>query len=131
MNQNGFRQLNFSGLGCWITLFAAVWLLGALGLGWLVKSFVILIALLILAPVVAFLGFRWWLRRNLVTAQCPVCQAEVSGISGMQATCLSCGTQLKAEAGEFKRAAPEGTIDIDAVEVNVEAVELPPADSEK
>ncbi|MFE4107545.1 hypothetical protein [Almyronema epifaneia] len=130
MNQNDFRQLNFSGLGCWLTLFAFVWLLGALGLGWLIKSFLVLMVLLILAPVVAFLGFRWWLRRNLVSAQCPVCQAEVSGINGMQATCLNCGTQLKAENDTFKRATSEGTIDIEAVEVNVEAVELPPAEQD-
>ncbi|NJL86489.1 MAG: hypothetical protein HC886_11735 [Leptolyngbyaceae cyanobacterium SM1_1_3] len=128
MNQNDLRQLNFSGLGCWLTLFATVWLLGALGLGWLIKSFLVLMVLLVLAPVVAFLGFRWWLRRNLVVAQCPVCNAEVTGVSGMQATCLNCGTQLKAEANQFKRVVSEGIIDIDAVEVNVEAVELPPSE---
>ncbi|NJL37292.1 MAG: hypothetical protein HC899_11525, partial [Leptolyngbyaceae cyanobacterium SM1_4_3] len=64
MNQNSYKnlQLNLSGFSFWLTLFAVVWLLGSIGLGWLVKSFFILIGLLLITPAIAFLGFRWWLQ---------------------------------------------------------------------
>ncbi|MEO0488037.1 MAG: hypothetical protein AAF215_32125 [Cyanobacteria bacterium P01_A01_bin.123] len=131
MNSNGFKQiqLNWSGVGCWLSAIAVVWLLGALGLGWIVKSVVVLIFLLLLAPIVAFIGFRWWLQRNLVEGDCPVCGFHMTGLRGAQTPCLNCSTLLKVEQGQFKRATPDGTIDVDAVEVEVvaETIEqLPP-----
>lgn len=120
MNPNGLKtlQLNLSGLGCWLTVIGVVWLLGAIGLGWLVKSALVLLLLLFLAPVLLFLGFRWWLQRNLVQGNCPVCRYELTGINGIQSPCPSCGTVLTVKDGQFIRPTPTGTVDVDAVEVS-------------
>ena len=111
-------QFNFSRLAGWLTLFLAIWLLGSVGLGWLVNSFVILVGLLISAPVVAFIWFRWWLQRNLVQAQCPVCNYELMALNRTQLQCPSCGELLKVEQGKLNRLTPPGTIDVQAVEVS-------------
>ncbi|WP_017301797.1 hypothetical protein [Nodosilinea nodulosa] len=123
MNQNNFNQIrvNLSGLGCWLTLIGVVWLLGAVGLGWLVKSLAVLIVLLLAAPVLGFIGLRFWLRRNLVQGPCPVCSTALTGIKGTETRCLSCGTPLHTEADGFTRVTEAGTIDITAVDVTVDA----------
>ncbi len=110
-------QFNFSNLARWLTLLAVIWLLGSVGLGWLVNSFLILVGLLLLAPVLAFVGFRWWLQRNLVQNQCPVCRYEFTGLNQTQLQCPSCGEPLKVDQGQFNRLTPPGTIDVQAVEV--------------
>jgi hypothetical protein len=119
VNQNGPNQiqLNFSGIGCWLMAIGIIWLLGAVGLGWIVKSLAVLVVLLILAPVFLFLGVRFWLKRNLVQAECPVCATSLTGLKGAQTLCPSCGTPLQVEANGFHRLAQEGTIDVDAVDV--------------
>lgn len=124
MDSNGFKQLrlNFSGIGCWLTLIAIAWLLGAIGLGWLVKSFLVLLVLLTLAPIVGFVLFRWWLQRNLVQGNCPVCSFSLTGLNNTESICPNCGTSVKAENGEFKRTTPEGTIDVDVVEVSADVL---------
>lgn len=131
MNQNGLNQLklNLSGLGCWIGLFALIWLLGSVGLGWLVKSVAVLGLLLVLAPIVAFIGLRWWLGRNLVQGNCPNCQAPVAGFKERPTLCTNCGTPLQVTAQGFQYASAEGTIDVDAEAVDVEAVEVEVMDS--
>jgi ssDNA-binding Zn-finger/Zn-ribbon topoisomerase 1 len=125
VNQNGFKSLEFnlSGIGFWLTAFAIIWLLGAVGLGWLVKSFLILMGLILLTPVIAFLGFRWWLKRNLVEDACPVCRYESAGINGMQLRCPNCGEPLKVESKHFHRMTPPGTVDVDAIDVSVKQLE--------
>lgn len=110
-------QFNFSNLTRWLLILAVIWLLGSVGLGWLVNSFLILVGLLVLAPVAAFVGFRWWLQRNLVQNQCPVCRYEFTGLNRTQLKCPSCGEQLTVEQGQFNRLTPPGTIDVQAVEV--------------
>ena len=124
MNQNGFNQIrfNFSGIGCWLTVIGLIWLLGAVGLGWVVKSIAVIAVLVMLAPVFIFLGLRFWLKRNLVQADCPVCATGLTGIKGAETLCPSCGTPLKVEADGFKRPVQSGTIDVDAVDVTVEVV---------
>jgi len=119
VNPNGFKniQVNVSGLGCWLVLFGIIWLCGIVGLGWLVKSIFALILLIALAPVVIFLGFRWWLQRNLVQDQCPVCGYQLTGMKGMQIQCPSCGEVLKTESGTFQQVSAVGSIEVDAVEV--------------
>lgn len=132
VNSNSFKQLQiaFPGLGCWLTIIALAWLLGAVGLGWLVKFSAILLLMLFLAPVVAFVGIRWWLQRNLVQSPCPVCSFGLTGLAGVQSVCPSCGTALKAENGAFHRVNHEGSgnvaevVDVEAVEVSVDV--LPP-----
>ncbi|HEY9762271.1 MAG TPA: hypothetical protein V6D07_07070 [Trichocoleus sp.] len=125
MNPNEFRQIrfNFSGVGCWLTLIAGAWLLGAVGLGWIVKSVLVLVVLLLIAPVLAFVGFRWWFKRNLVQGKCPTCGYDLTGLNGTQSACPSCGTAIEAKDGQFLRTAAEGTIDVAAVEVPVEVLQ--------
>lgn len=107
----------------WLLLFA--WLLGAIGLGWLVKFSIILVGLVILVPIVGFFGLNWWLTQNVVQGDCPVCGAEVSGIRGSQIACNSCGESLQVGVGTFTRSAQEGTIDVTAVDVlDVTAVDV-------
>ncbi len=117
-------QLNFSGLGCWLTALGLFWLLGAVGLGWVIKSLAVLVVLGLAAPVLGFIGLRFWLRRNLVQSPCPVCNTPLTGIKGAETVCLNCGTPLQAEADGFSRLNEAGTIDVtavDVVEVTVDA----------
>lgn len=124
MNPNDPRlQINSSGIGCWLTLLAIFLLLGSVGLGWLVKSFLIAIALIVIIPIVGWFGFRWWLRRNIIESQCPVCSYEFTGFNDTQCRCPSCGEPLKVEQGHFSRLTPPGTIDVEAVEVSVREIE--------
>ncbi|MFH7028604.1 MAG: hypothetical protein ACHBN1_25225 [Heteroscytonema crispum UTEX LB 1556] len=116
-------QLNLLNLRPWLTLLAVIWLLGSLGLGWLVNSLLIIVGLLLLAPVLAFVGFRWWLQRNLVNDQCPVCAYEFTGLNNTPLQCPNCGEQLLVQHGHFRRFTPEGTIDVTAVEVQAKSVE--------
>jgi hypothetical protein len=125
MNQNSFKnlQFNLSGLNFWLTLLAIVWLLGSLGLGWIIKSFAIILGLIIIIPIVGFIGFRWWLKRNLVEAACPVCSFELAGINGTEMRCANCGEPLKVELGRFLRLTPPGTVDVEAIEVSAKQIE--------
>lgn len=125
MNQGSPKtfQFNLSGLSFWLTLLLIVSFLGAAGLGWLVKSFLIVVGLLLLAPVIAFFGFRWWLKRNLVQDQCPVCAYEFTGLNRTDCQCPNCGETLKIDQGHFIRLTPPGTIDVEAVEVSAKRLE--------
>jgi ribosomal protein S27E len=113
-------QLSFPRLASWLIPFLVIWLLGSVGLGWLVNSFIILMGLLLLAPVLAFVWFRWWLQRNLVQAQCPVCNYELTALNRTQIQCSNCGELLKVEQGKLNRLTPPGTIDVQAVEVSAQ-----------
>lgn len=116
-------QISFSTLSRWLTLLVIFSLLGSLGLGWLVNSFLILVGLLLITPLLAFFGFRWWLQHNLVQNNCPVCRYEFTGLSRTQLQCPNCGEPLKVEQGQFNRLTPPGTIDVQAVEVPSQTVE--------
>ena len=116
-------QFNFANLSRWLTLLVVISLLGSVGLGWLVNSFLILVGLLLITPVIAFVGFQWWLQRNLVQNSCPVCNYEFTGLNRTQLQCPSCGEPLKVEQGQFNRLTPPGTIDVQAVEVSTKPVE--------
>ena len=135
-------QINFSGIGCWLTVFAVIWLLGAVGLGWIVKSIAFLFVLIVAAPILAFIGFRWWLNRNLIQSDCPVCQTPLAGLNHSQLICPNCQTPLQATKEGFERFTPDGTVEVsavdvtegsanstDAVEVSVEV--LPPAEDDR
>ncbi|MCL6434379.1 MAG: hypothetical protein K6T90_09200 [Leptolyngbyaceae cyanobacterium HOT.MB2.61] len=125
MNQDGFKnfQIGLTEISRLLMPFAVLWLLGAIGLGWLVKSFLILIGLILVTPVIAFFGFQWWLKRNLIQSTCPVCQYEFMSLNKAEFRCPSCGEPLKAENGRFNRLTPPGTIDISAVEVPARRIE--------
>lgn len=115
--------LYLANLRPWLTFLAVVWLLGLVGWSWFIKSFLILVALLFLAPVLAFLGFRWWLSQNLVQDSCPVCQLEFTGLNNTQMQCPNCGEQLMVSHHHFNRLTPPGTIDVQAVEVSAKSFE--------
>ncbi len=119
---NKLLQLNTSGLGCWASIILAVFILTSVGLGWVINGFIILIALLFIAPIIAFWGFQWWLKQ-LIQAQCPVCSYEFTGFKNTEFSCPNCGETLKVEAETFSRITPPGTIDIEAVEVSVKTIE--------
>ncbi len=71
----------------------------------------------IITPVIAWAGFRWWLNKNLVNSQCPVCGYEFTGFKDTECSCPSCGEPLKVTGGYFQTITPPGTIDVEAVEV--------------
>lgn len=120
---NKLLQLNTSGLGCWTSIILLVFIFTSVGLGWVINGFIILVALLFVAPVIAFWGFQWWLRRKLIQAQCPVCSYEFTGFKNTEFNCPSCGETLQVEGDIFSRITPPGTIDVDAVEVSVQTME--------
>ena len=78
MNLNNLQH-NFEKIRPLLTTLVVVWLLGTLGLGWLVNSLLIIFGLLLITPVIAFVGINWWVKRNLVTDNCPVCGFEITG----------------------------------------------------
>lgn len=125
MNQNSSKILQFdlSGAKFWLTLLAIAWLLGTIGLGWLVKSFLVLMGLILLLPVIGFVGLRWWWQRNFVADRCPVCSHEFTGFNNTQFQCPSCGEPLQIEKGHFQRLTPPGTIDVEAIEVSARQLE--------
>jgi hypothetical protein len=119
VNQNGFRslQINIPSISFWLIFIGFIWLIGAVGVVWLIKSILILIGFIIITPIIAFIGFRWWLQRNLVEDQCPVCGYQFTGVKGMEFRCPSCAEPLQIKQGHFNRLAPPGTVDVEAVEV--------------
>lgn len=142
MAPNGFRQLqlNFSGMGCWLTLAIGFVLITTVGLGWLLKSLLVLIALIFLVPIVLIVGVQVWLKRNLVEGACPSCGQSLTGFNRMPLSCPSCGVSLQTKGGTFVRMTPEGTIDVDVVDIDADVTDeeaavtvvdvdvLPPAD---
>lgn len=121
MNQR--YVFNFPALRSWLLAIAFIYLLSAVGLGWLVKSFFVLLSLLFITPVIAFLGIRWWLSRNLVQEPCPSCGAAAVGLRNRPTQCPQCGESLEIEGQHFKRSTPPGTVDVQAVEVTAQVVE--------
>ena len=118
------RVISFgdSGFGCLLTIVLVSLLLGSVGLQWVVNGVLIIIALLIITPIIALWGFRWWLKKNLIQDNCPVCDYGLTGLANNTVTCTNCGAELKVESGKFIRETPPGTIDVDVVDVEVEAV---------
>ncbi|MBM0740604.1 hypothetical protein JOY44_03055 [Phormidium sp. CLA17] len=127
MNQNSLKdlQLGLSDVSRLLLPFLVIWLLGAIGLGWLVKSLLFLFGLLLIAPIVAFVGFRWWLKRNVIQAECPVCGFESVNLKSAEFRCPNCNDPLKVEGTRFVRLVPSGTIDVSAVEIETNATDIP------
>ncbi|MBE9120271.1 MULTISPECIES: hypothetical protein [Microcoleaceae] len=119
MNQGTPKiSLNLPRISNWLILLGIACVLGSIGLGWIVKSVLIVVGLLLLTPVVAFFALQWWLKRNLIEDNCPVCQYEFTALNQTQFQCANCGEPLKIEEGHFSRLTPPGTIDVTAVEVS-------------
>ncbi|MGL5081873.1 MAG: hypothetical protein ACRC8A_10345 [Microcoleaceae cyanobacterium] len=125
MNQGRPRPflLNLSGLSNWLTLVIIIWLLATFGLGWLVNWILILIGILLLAPVVFVVGVRWWLDRNMVIDQCPMCRYEFTALNQTQCQCPNCGELLHVDQGRFSRLTPPGTIDVQAIDISAQTTD--------
>lgn len=125
MNQGNPKlwSFNLSDFSSVLVPLLIIWLLGSIGLGWLVNSFLILMGLLLISPVIAVFVLRWWVRRNVILDQCPVCSYEFTGLNQAQFQCPNCGETLKIESRKFQRVTPPGTIDVQAVEVSASAVD--------
>jgi hypothetical protein len=119
-NSSNLFQVNLPRFQSWLTVVAICLLLGSLGLGWIVQSALIVVGLIIVTPIVGFLGFFLWLRRSIVQAQCPVCSYPLQGINGSEIQCTNCGELLKVDRGQLFRDTPPDTIDVTAVEVSQE-----------
>lgn len=115
--------LSFNAFKPLIITFLVIWLVGALGLGWLIKSFFLLILCLMLVPVLLLIGGRWWLSRNLIQQPCPVCSYELTGLSVVETRCPRCGEVLEIKNKTFQRVSSPGTVDVDVVDVTAQAVE--------
>lgn len=119
MNQGTPKiSLNLPRISNWLILLGIACVLVSIGLGWVVKSLLIVVGLLLLTPVVAFFALQWWLKQNLIEDKCPVCQYEFTALNQTQFQCANCGEPLKIEEGHFSRLTPPGTIDVTAVEVS-------------
>lgn len=96
------------------------WLVLTGRIGVLFDSFLILFAIVTIVPVIAMVGFRWWINRQLVQGTCPSCGAMVTGLKGQSFQCNVCGNTMQGEnTGNFSVKDPsKATIDIDAKEVD-------------
>ncbi|OKH16009.1 hypothetical protein [[Limnothrix rosea] IAM M-220] len=119
-------QFNSSGLGCFLTFILIAALLTSVGLGWIVNGFIILILLIPVTIILGVLGFQWWLKRNIIEDDCPVCSQTFTGLNNSIARCPNCGEVVQVVDKAFQRQTPAGTVDISAVDA-VE-VEAKPAD---
>ncbi len=115
--------LNSPSLRFWLTLILLAWALGAVGLGWLVQSFLILVIIVAVTPILLFLGLRFWLRQNLIQAPCPVCSFEFASLNNSKTRCPNCGEAVDVVNRQFVRQTPPGTIDVAAVEVTSQALD--------
>lgn len=123
MNQNfNQMQVRFPGLGCWIFVLGAAWLLGAIGLGGIVKSIFALILFLVLTPVIVLIVARLWIKKNLVEGDCPVCGQSLTSLKSVKLACPNCATELITIEEGFERFAPEGVIDVQAVDIQGSSV---------
>ncbi|TVQ47976.1 MAG: hypothetical protein EA365_02655 [Gloeocapsa sp. DLM2.Bin57] len=105
-----------SGLGCLVIMLLIGLLLGAVGLGWIVNGFLIFLALILITPVIAWIGLNWWLQRNLVSQPCPVCGYEFTSLNNSQCECPNCGELLEVKKGKLLRMTPPGIIDVTVVD---------------
>lgn len=110
--------LRLASLSNWLIIIGIVWLLGTIGLGWVINSLLIVIGLLVLTPVIAFGVMYWWVNRRVVIADCPVCSEEVIGFNDATVQCSNCGTVLEGKKGKFQRVTEPGTVDVIAVEIS-------------
>ena len=118
MNQQ-FNQLQtrFPGLGCWLFAFIAIWVVGAIGITGILKSIFAVVLFLILAPVLLSLAVQFWLKRNLVTGDCPVCEQSLVCIKQSKTVCPNCATEVTATAEGLERVAADGVIDVQAIDI--------------
>jgi len=101
----------------WLGWLAILLVLSSLGWGGLARGLSFLLLLFVLTPALVTLGLRWWLRRQLVAAACPVCGFEFQGVLQTQTQCPRCGERLQVTHKGFVRLTPPGIVDVEAVEI--------------
>lgn len=114
---NGFNT-NSSGLGCITTLLLLALLFSSIGLGWVVNGLFIVITLLFVIPIVTLFGFQWWVNRQRVEGNCPVCQYPIVGLNNTELQCPNCGEALSVKDKKLIRSTPPGTIEVTAVQID-------------
>ena len=120
---NKILRYDFSGAGCVLIVIALALIASSIGLGWIVNGVLVLFVLALVAPVLIFWGAQWWLRRNFVQDDCPVCHYQFTGFKNTEFQCPNCNEPLQVTGNSFARITPPGTIDVDAVEVSVQKLE--------
>lgn len=97
-----------------------LWLLLTGRIGWIFDSFIILLVLFSVVPIIGVLALRWWLNRQLVQGTCPSCGAAVTGLRNQPFQCMRCGQVVEGEKkGNFSVNDPSSaTIDIDAKRID-------------
>ncbi len=105
-------SFSLSGWGFWLGLLAVATTLAIVGWGWFIAALVALLVGLITLPILAIMGFRWWLRRSITSDSCPVCQFESQALEGSRFSCPNCGEPLYVADGEFQRQTPPGTVEV-------------------
>ncbi len=125
MNQfsQNVKIVNQSGWGCGLSVLGLVVLISLFGVKWIINSIAVLVVISVVAPVLGFLGLRWWLSRHLIESDCPSCHYPFTGFENQDCRCPNCGESLSVINGKFQRPTPPGTIDVDAVEVGVNVLE--------
>ncbi|NJN29605.1 MAG: hypothetical protein HC824_03465 [Synechococcales cyanobacterium RM1_1_8] len=118
MDPNRFsevRSIQLRGLGSLLLGLVALFALISILPDWFVELSTFLVALVVIAPIVGFVGLRWWLNRNIVQGSCPVCAAPLSALQGRPLTCPSCGESLLVKDRQFVRQTPPGTVDVEVI----------------
>lgn len=123
LNQSQRISIGLSALRSWFTVIVVFLLLGYIGLGWLLKSLLVLFGLILITPILLFVGLRWWLGRNLIQGTCPSCGNPLTGLKNMQTTCPFCTQAVAVENTQFQRPTEPGTIDVQAVDVTSQTVD--------
>ncbi|ABW29110.1 MULTISPECIES: hypothetical protein [Acaryochloris] len=123
LNQSQRFSAGLSVIRSWLTIAIVVVLFGSIGLGWVLKSLLVLFGLILVTPVVLFVGLRWWLGRNLIQGTCPSCGNPLTGLKNTQTTCPFCGQSVVVENANFQRPTEPGTIDVQAVDVTSQTIE--------
>ncbi|AFZ47606.1 hypothetical protein Cyast_1645 [Cyanobacterium stanieri PCC 7202] len=113
---------NYANYGCLSLLLILTVVVAIVGWDWVINGVLIFLAFLIIAPVLGALGFRWWLKANVMEDSCPVCDYTFAGFNDKECRCPNCGEILVARNGHFERFTPEGTIDVNAVDVSVKKI---------
>lgn len=110
-------QARFPGLGCWLFVFIAIWVIGAIGITGILKSIFAVVLFLILAPVLLSVAAQFWLKRNLISGNCPVCDQSLVCLKQSKTICPNCATEVIATEDGFERVAADGVIDVQAVDI--------------
>lgn len=99
-----------------------VWLVLSGNASIIFDSFLFILLLVTVVPILGLLAFRLWAGSQLVQGTCPNCGSPVSGIRNKPFQCMSCGQVVKGESnGNFTWGGEpsSATIDVDVIDVDV------------